>query len=120
MRDKRIICRTELLDTITDERERLANDAALVAARGMDGEGVTTNTGIEVLSMLRAVYEIDLLRDEVEALTKHAPSAGSEAMRPIVDAVGDAIHREPMFAASLRPEIQRIVNAHREYLEAIV
>ena len=79
MRDKRIICRTELLETLYDERERLVDDAAMVAARGINDEGVTTNTGIEVLCMLRAVYEIDRLRDEVAALTKHAPSAGEEA-----------------------------------------
>jgi hypothetical protein len=79
MRDQRIICRHELLATIIDERDRLVEDAAMVAARGMDDGGVTTNTGIEVLGMLRAVYEIDRLRDEVAALTKHAPSARSES-----------------------------------------
>ena len=74
MRDLRIICRTELLETIVHERERLIDDAAMVAARGLD-DGVTTDTGIEVLCMLRAVYEIDRLRDEIAAMTKHARSS---------------------------------------------
>jgi hypothetical protein len=74
MSDKRSICRIELLETILNERERLVDDAAMVAAQGIAGEGVTADTGIEVLCMLRAVYEIDRLRDEVAAMTKHAPS----------------------------------------------
>jgi len=79
MRDLRIIDRAELLETIIYERERLVDDAVLIAARGMDEGVVTTDTGIEVLSMLRAVYEIDRLRDEVFSMTKHAPSAEVES-----------------------------------------
>jgi hypothetical protein len=79
MSDKRIICRTELLDTITDERERALHAAELVAQLGIDDRGVTMDAGLEALCLLREAAALRLLRDEVAALTKHAPSAGVES-----------------------------------------
>ena len=79
MRDLRIIDRDALLETLYDERERIIDEAAAVAKRGLEDSGSMRDVGIEVLCLLREVWAVDALRDEIARDTKHAPSAGGEA-----------------------------------------
>jgi hypothetical protein len=74
MRDPRIICRTELLETLYEEREALVDRAASVAASINDEDVDYRRVGVEVVCLLREVCVVDRLRDEIARATKHAPS----------------------------------------------
>ena len=79
MRDLRIIDRTELLETLYEERERIVDEAAAVAKRGLEDSGNMRDVGIEVLCLLREVWALDAMRDEIARDTKHSPSAEGES-----------------------------------------
>ena len=105
MKDLRVIDRDELLATIREAMDRLAEQGTLAAHAGASQQ---------CMNMMYAAGEIDALWEEIRAQTKHSPDPGEEPL-PEAMVVVKAVSHELAMGKTL-PAL--VVEAHADYLEA--